>query len=213
MKGLLFIPDISGFTSLVKKIDMELGVSITKELLTTIIENNPLSLDISEIEGDAILYYKIGDPIPMKELFICFEVILEKFQSKYLLFKEQYNIKTDLALKLIVHYGPLSIFTIRNFTKLYGQTVIEAHKLLKNGAEQPNYMLVTDDYLKALGATGDQVMVPEWILSYQKCSLLQDLRKICFWYYYYSPKKQENTQHAMIGSGCQVQHLISSEVL
>ena len=190
MKELLFIPDISGFTNLVKKIDMELGVSITKELLTTIIENNPLDLDISEIEGDTILYYKIGNPIPVKELFGGFETILKNFQSKYLQFKEQHNIKTQLSLKLIVHYGPLFVYTIRNFTKLYGQTVIEAHKLLKNGAEQPNYMLVTDDYLRALGTIGDQVELPDWISSYQKCSVVQDLRKICSWYYYYSSEKQ-----------------------
>ena len=55
MKGLIFIPDISGFTNFVKKIDDELGWKITRELLIEIIESNPLYLEISEIEGDAVL--------------------------------------------------------------------------------------------------------------------------------------------------------------
>ena len=63
MKGLIFIPDISGFTNFVKKIDIELGRKITRELLIEIIESNPLYLEISEFEGDAVLYYKQGKPI------------------------------------------------------------------------------------------------------------------------------------------------------
>jgi len=59
MQGLIFIPDISGFTNFVKNIDIDLGVSITSDLLNGIIDNNPLDLDISEIEGDAVLYYRL----------------------------------------------------------------------------------------------------------------------------------------------------------
>lgn len=38
----------------------------------------------------------------------------------------------DLALKFVVHYGKFSQYKIKNFRKLYGKTVIEAHQMLKN---------------------------------------------------------------------------------
>lgn len=58
MQGLIFIPDITGFTNFVRKIDIDLGVSITRDLLNEIIDNNDMELELSEIEGDALLFLK-----------------------------------------------------------------------------------------------------------------------------------------------------------
>ncbi|MDQ3019785.1 MAG: DUF2652 domain-containing protein [Bacteroidota bacterium] len=68
-KGLLFIPDISGFTKFVN--EMEIGHSrlIIQELLETMINANEIGLEISEIEGDAILFYKFGEAPELKELY------------------------------------------------------------------------------------------------------------------------------------------------
>lgn len=139
MKGLIFIPDISGFTNFVKKIDIDLGWKITRELLIEIIESNPLYLEISEIEGDAVLYYKQGKPIEIEAIMNGFQDIMKAFNKKYQKLREAYGIEADLSLKLIVHYGSLSEFKIKGFTKLYGRTVIEAHRLLKNGTESKSH--------------------------------------------------------------------------
>lgn len=60
--GLIFIPDISGFTRFVHEVDVSVGSYVTYELLSTIIEENHLRLCISEIEGDAVFFYRYGPP-------------------------------------------------------------------------------------------------------------------------------------------------------
>jgi hypothetical protein len=54
--GLIFIPDISGFTKFVTETELEHSRYIIEELLEAIINSNELGLNISEIEGDAILF-------------------------------------------------------------------------------------------------------------------------------------------------------------
>ena len=62
-RGLLFIPDISGFTRFVNEIEIEHTRHIIQQLLEVLINANKIGLEISEIEGDAILFYKFGEPV------------------------------------------------------------------------------------------------------------------------------------------------------
>jgi hypothetical protein len=55
-KGLLFIPDISGFTRFVNETEIGHSRLIIQELLEILINANEVGLEVSEIEGDAILY-------------------------------------------------------------------------------------------------------------------------------------------------------------
>src|SRR5690606_40854914 len=68
-KGLLFIPDISGFTSFVTRTEIEHSRLIVQELLECLINANRLELEISEIEGDAILFFRFGSPPPLEEVY------------------------------------------------------------------------------------------------------------------------------------------------
>jgi hypothetical protein len=113
MKGLIFIPDISGFTSFVKSIDMNLGVSITRDLLNSTIDSNPLDMDLSEIEGDAILFYKVEKPFPLSQLMNGFKNMHEAFDTQFEKWKLRYKIEADLSLKLIVHYGEIIVYDIK----------------------------------------------------------------------------------------------------
>jgi hypothetical protein len=188
MNGLIFIPDISGFTNFVKKIDIDLGWKITRELLIEIIESNPLYLEISEIEGDAVLYYKQGKPIEIEAIMNGFQAIMKAFNKKYQQLRNVYGIEADLSLKLIVHYGSLSTFKIKGFTKLYGRAVIEAHRLLKNGSESKNYILITDEYLKALNKDVNDIALPQWAHSEHECRFYEDIGIISFYYFHYLPQ-------------------------
>lgn len=68
-RGLIFIPDISGFTRFVNESEIEHSRYIIQELLEILINANETGLEISEIEGDAILFYKFGDPLDLHELY------------------------------------------------------------------------------------------------------------------------------------------------
>jgi hypothetical protein len=59
-KGLLFIPDISGFSRFVTETEIDHSRQIIQELLEVVIDSDRMGLQISEIEGDAVLFFGHG---------------------------------------------------------------------------------------------------------------------------------------------------------
>lgn len=192
MQGLIIIPDMSGFTNFVNTVNMDIGVSVIHDLLNEIINKNPLDLELSEIEGDAVLYYKIGDPISLKNMIGGFKKISKAFDARYDYLRSLYNIEANLSLKFIVHYGNINLYNINGFRQLYGDTVIESHMLLKNGCGATNYILVTQDYLKALSQID-----PETLSAYKEYGCLYSAlnigqKKIGYYYFKYSGEVMES---------------------
>src|ERR1700710_2220627 len=68
-KGLLFIPDISGFTRFVNETHIDHSRLIIQALLELLINANDTELEVSEVEGDAILFYKFGKPPDLETLY------------------------------------------------------------------------------------------------------------------------------------------------
>jgi hypothetical protein len=153
-KGLLFIPDISGFTRFVNEIEIEHSRHIIQQLLEVLINANRLGLEISEIEGDAILFYKFGQPLELSEIYkqvehmFCeFHRHLNAYDSRKICQCRACVSAVGLTLKVITHYGEFTTYNVKNFSKLIGKDVIVAHQLLKNDIEQHEYWLVTDNLL------------------------------------------------------------------
>ena len=151
-KGLLFIPDISGFTRFVNKVDIEHGRLIIQELLEILVNANEIGLEISEIEGDAILFYKYGDSPDLDALYKQVEKMFCEFHQSLMAYDMskycQCNACTsaiDLTLKVITHYGEFMHYQVRDFKKLIGKDIIVAHQLLKNDILQHEYWLVTNN--------------------------------------------------------------------
>jgi hypothetical protein len=150
-KGLIFIPDISGFTRFINEVEIDHGRHIIQELLEVIINSNDLGLEISEIEGDAILFYKYGDTPELKEIysqvekmFCAFHKHLHAYDHRRLCQCKACMGAIDLTLKVITHYGEFTGYNVKKFNKLIGKDIIVAHQLLKNDIEQHEYWLVTD---------------------------------------------------------------------
>src|SRR6185369_3557411 len=80
-RGLLFIPDISGFTRFVNETEIDHSRLIIEELLEVLINANQIGLEVSEIEGDAILFFKFGDSPDIKELYKQVEKMFREFHS------------------------------------------------------------------------------------------------------------------------------------
>lgn len=149
-QGLLFIPDISGFTRFVNGTEIEHSRLIIQELLEQLINSNQLGLEVSEIEGDAILFYKFGMPPELKELyqqvermFCSFHRTLTAYDNRRYCQCKACTSAVDLTLKIITHYGEFTGYNVKNFNKLIGRDIIIAHQLLKNDIEQHEYWLVT----------------------------------------------------------------------
>jgi hypothetical protein len=153
-KGLLFIPDISGFTRFVTDMEIEHSRHIIQELLEILIDSNELGLEVSEIEGDAILFYKFGQSPDLPQLYAQVEKMFCSFHRHLLAYEQRRicqckacNNVINLSLKVITHYGEFAGYNVKTFSKLIGKDVIVAHQLLKNDIEQHEYWLVTKDLL------------------------------------------------------------------
>lgn len=154
-RGLLFIPDISGFTRFVTETEIEHSRLIIQELLELLINTNKIGLEISEIEGDAILFYRFGEAPDLKELyhqvadmFCAFHRHLSAYDQRRYCYCRACTAASDLTLKIITHYGEFTTYSVKNFHKLIGKDVIVAHQLLKNNIEQHEYWLVTRPLLQ-----------------------------------------------------------------
>lgn len=192
-RGLLFIPDISGFTRFVTQTEIEHTRLIIQELLETLINSNQIGLEISEIEGDAILFYKFGDPPTLKELYAQVEKMFCDFHANLIAYDRRRFCQCkactsaiDLSLKVISHYGEFTGYTVKNFYKLIGKDIIVAHQLLKNDIEQHEYWLVTKDLI----ADNPPADLKDW-MQWNASAKKTEIGEIAFHYTQLSPLKDQ----------------------
>jgi Protein of unknown function (DUF2652) len=192
-RGLLFIPDISGFTQFVNEVEIEHSRFIIQQLLEILIKANDLGLEISEIEGDAILFYKFGEPEKLESLYRQVEKMFLAVHS-YLIAYDHRKIcqckacvsAIDLSLKVITHYGEFTPINVQRFNKLIGKDVIVAHQLLKNDIPQHEYWLVTNGLIQ-----GKQpAQLAQW-MHWDSSAKQTDSGEIAFLYTQLGPLKEK----------------------
>jgi hypothetical protein len=171
--GLIFIPDISGFTRFVKQVEVEHSRLIIQELLEIMIDSNTMGLEVSEVEGDAILFYRFGEKPTfeevyrqVKKMFIDFHRNLMEYESRRYCQCDACLSAIDLTLKVITHYGEFTEYHVKNFNKLIGKDVIVAHQLLKNDITKHEYWLLTDELSKDFKGDNDTKL--QWIDSVKR---------------------------------------------
>lgn len=155
---LFFIPDIGGFTRFVTETEVSHSQHIIKELLELLVDANQLGLEVSEFEGDAVLFFRTGAPPSLAELLAQAKKMFVDFHS-HLKQLEMLRIcqcgacarVSRMSLKFIVHLGPASTMEVKGHSKFIGKSIIVAHRLLKNSVPESEYLLVTQDTLGQLG--------------------------------------------------------------
>ena len=165
---LLFIPDISGFTRFVNDTAISHSRHIVAELLETIIDADVLGLTVSEIEGDAILFYRPG-PAPetaemlaqVEKMYVAFHSHLKTYENQRICQCGACCSAVDLELKFILHYGVVAQERVKDHSKLFGRDVILVHRLLKNEVPYTEYALLTDELLAA-SSDGDELASQAW---------------------------------------------------
>lgn len=164
---LLFIPDISGFTRFVNDTAISHSRHIIAELLEAIIDADELGLTVSEIEGDAILFYRPGAAPQTAETLAQVEKMYVAFHSHLQTYEDQRICQcgaccsaVDLELKFIAHHGIVAQERVKDYSKLFGRDVILVHRLLKNDVPYTEYALLTDDLLAA--SDGDDLASHAW---------------------------------------------------
>ncbi len=149
-QSLLFMPDISGFTEFVNQTEISHSQHIISELLEIIIDCNELGLEISEIEGDAILFYKeatIPDADQIidqaKKMFLGFHTHLKKYESQRICQCGACSTAASLSLKFIGLFGDFGFIHVKDRKKPHGSDVILLHRLLKNKINEKEYLLLS----------------------------------------------------------------------
>ncbi len=153
---LLCIPDISGFTEFMRETDFELSSKVIPSLLNNIIYSNEIGLKVSEIEGDAVLFYRQG-PLPsfraiMDQCRYFYTEFYKQLQALRKTYKEDekaHYIPEILGLKIILHYGTeIAPVKVGARIKLLGEDLIVAHRLLKNSIPENEYILFSEALVK-----------------------------------------------------------------
>jgi len=164
--ALLFMPDISGFTEFVTSTEITHAQSIIQEVLETIIESNHIGLEVGEIEGDAIFFYRIGKAPSLDQLLKQVQTMFTKFHQYLQLYEKQRICPCEacysaslLKLKIIAHFGEVTGYAVKSHRKLFGKDVIVLHRLLKNSLNKTEYALITDQLMEGAETT---IQLPDW---------------------------------------------------
>ncbi len=149
--AVIFIPDMNGFTGYISNTDIKITKRVIPALLEEIINANELNFTMAEIQGDAILFYRIGEPpapnelvAQSKKIFLAFSKKLEELSLEYP--EAPISLPDSLGIKIVAHFGKIGLTKIKGFVKMIGPDVIIAHRLLKNSTQADEYLLVTEQY-------------------------------------------------------------------
>jgi hypothetical protein len=181
--ALLFMPDISGFTQFVNETEILHSQHIIQELLEILIDSNRLNLQVCEVEGDAIFFYKLGEKPGLQTLLRQVEIMFTRFHAHLSLYQHQRicpcaacKTAVNLSLKIIVHFGEVTGIAVKEHKKLFGRDVILLHRLLKNKLERKEYVLLTE---KLVGPKDQDL--PSWYLP-QKSAEQYDVGEVQFYF-------------------------------
>jgi hypothetical protein len=156
-KATILIPDISGFTEFTGKTELDHSSHIVNELLDLIVRSNELEFTLAEIEGDAVLFYRKGEPPPKTNLVEQCLGMFKNFHSQLKIIERDAICRcgacqtaTNLTLKFIIHFGEVKEINVAHFTKATGLDMIIAHRLLKNSIASHEYILISAPCLHKL---------------------------------------------------------------
>lgn len=200
--ALIFIPDISGFTKFVNETGIQQSRTLIADLLEIIIEANVLDMKLSEIQGDAVLFYRLGPPPTVqdvinqcKQIFLDFQNYLKIVErDRGSLLSESLS-GSNLTLKVVVHYGRLSVTMIRDHIKLMGKDVIIAHRLLKNNINSNEYVLLSEGFLQTQTETAIKQSFSNWTRLRNGTTHYEHLGEIAYKYAFLTPLRLLVTNH------------------
>jgi len=162
-RGFLFVADISGYTRFLTGSELDHAQGVLEDLLTVILERLKSPLQLSNIQGDAVLAYARDDDVWSSGQ------IIDSVDALYFGFRDRLKSIVDnttcpcracvnakkLDLKFVVHHGEFVVQAVAGRKELTGSDVILLHRLLKNDVPHrtgiASYALFTAAAAGALG--------------------------------------------------------------
>jgi len=150
---LIVIPDISGYTRFMSlsKLGLAHAHYVIAELLSAILEAGSETFRPMRLEGDAVVFHGRMSTLHPQDVGKGLIEIMQAFDSRRRSLVRENACPCAactqigaLDLKIIVHHGEVLRFRMGGMEDMSGEAIITAHRLLKNGAGQPRYILVTE---------------------------------------------------------------------
>jgi hypothetical protein len=111
-KALILIPDVSGFTDFTRTTEIDHAAHIIAELLEVMIAAEDTGFTLAEVERDALLMYRKGDPLPRSVLVDQCQWIFDAFHRQLMVIERDTVCQcgacqgaSGLTLKFVAHYG------------------------------------------------------------------------------------------------------------
>jgi uncharacterized protein YndB with AHSA1/START domain len=161
--GYVVLADISGFTSFMEDTEITHSSNILRNIIELIIEHFTPTMNLAEVEGDAVFSYAPESKISRGEL------LLEVIEATYAAFRDRQRTMehnatcpckacqtiANLDLKFITHYGDYILQDVAGKTKPVGSSVNAVHRLLKNSVGKTTgwhgYALFSEKSLEKMG--------------------------------------------------------------
>ena len=122
-------------------------------------------MTVSELEGDAVLFYRNGAPPSLEQLvqqarkmYLDFHTHLKKFEYARICQCGACAGASGIALKMVAHFGSAGTMQVKDHLKFIGKDIIIAHRLLKNSVTVPEYLLVTHPTLSRIEDADGQLV-------------------------------------------------------
>jgi hypothetical protein len=163
-EGMLVLADISGYTAFVTQTEMDHSWEILHELLEVMVRTAHGKMDVSQVEGDAILFISGLDG----------EEVVKAVESTFIGFhrrrRDMVAVTTCpctacqnigiLKLKFVIHHGRFSRQRLGGVEQLHGSDVIVPHRLVKNTIPIKEYLLATEAVLGRLSKERQKRFTP-----------------------------------------------------
>ena len=144
---------------------------------------------ISEIEGDAILFYMQNELPGLERLlnqartmFLAFHSHLKRYDRDRICHCGACSTASELTLKIIAHCGEIGFISVREQRKPHGEDVILAHFLLKNSVPQKEYLLLTEKLYGNL-KDKDSLELPPWARRAGTAERYERIGEVPFFYF------------------------------
>lgn len=168
----IILVDISGYTKFIKyhKSALLHAEKIVSELMEAILREVEVPVVAHEILGDAISMYALDESRPGQS-----DQIYHQLQKYFHAFWEREASLISacklcpcdacrqvgkLKLKAVLHVGEAAFSTILNTTKISGEDVIIAHRLLKNSVPSDEYILMTEAFVNRSQLPDKEQLIP-----------------------------------------------------
>ena len=167
-RGSLAIADISGYSSYLTGSELDHAHDVLADLLDTIANEAAAVFTLSKLEGDALFWYRLGEPDPAL-LFPTLEACYSAFRRRLRTIEFETTCRCNacrtiprLDLKVLAHQAEFVLRQIAGTTELVGSDVILIHRMLKNHVTEVlgtrAYAMLTEPIATALGIGPDE----EW---------------------------------------------------